>query len=554
MVETVMDILCQDQVIYSELVKADLSIPVQVIAKDLEVPMVNLPCGLLCVNSFRNVIENIVRNVAKHSSPELREYLQHHERVLELILKVSKRSAANDREPDEIWFSVRHKDLGRTSFDHLKKILKREGFLLVDDQLRRGTDRHGILEIVLAAAFVNSIGTDRLSGSRAIKTVIEKDDIKFLVDGQFIGRITFEPNGERLVFELRLRRAFLCAFETEASKRAIMRVASNLWEDAGLETNKPSDDSPIYIISDNEEHDSQFLCCSKRINTNRLVFYSPALWPYVPGNAKQFCDYQYVFSRHLPWKLVIVGKSGLNGAIGGQIEIECVSSLPAEQVPGILYLLHDQEAPTNPDLGTDRWSRTGFVGYKPLSPIRPAVEDALNGDPEAAWDLLELLEPMGWQILIIDERSEPSVLSDSMPRDVMAGVKGSYSVREGWLFQGVDIVPIPPRTEDVSKKWSLEESTRWPLESYDIILVHDGFLRRAAMKHNRERLESIFGDRLKRTAVVHSDGSSFQSVEELGGDLLCQRWSDLEAILRRGSKQELLAQIRSAGPAKTHKH
>jgi hypothetical protein len=542
------DAVVRDIAIFESLIQANL--PGATVSplrpKGSSYELLSIPGGSLGINSIRVILENLIRNAAKHSNDSIRATLT----CIGIGIEVG---AAGPT--DYHRFSIVLNAYDKHSFRSIVKHL-RSAYLL-DRNLVPPSSSYGLLEILLSCMalrdiqpWVAGLGPAKEGGwtfrsnpkerKAAISLRHSKGD-RGRPEPPLLEVSQLGPN--TLEFSLFLRKMGA----GHVSPGVTVHEQLSRYFDRGSQYGA---NAPFVIVgsSDDPIRDDFPFCYP--VQADDLIGMAPeSLLPQLWSLALRS-----VFSAGVRVIVVSAGQGRLTfGTMG--IVIDLVQSLTeAEQIlvdnsMVAAVLVHDYERSDEALLKL--WSinlKKRFIveSWKDSNPIRQCLDRIISSmglQPEGgAADecyLSDYLTSSQISICVIDERCKGLLSGVNVAsRTATTGMPSeSLTFVEGWALQNVFMA-----IDTTGKSTILSEID---FGGFDLIFIHDGFLRSESDFASKVR-KRIFNraPNAKNRVVVHSDSYSFFSARR--GNLLCTTWTELKTVLLSGSKQQLLQVARNA--------
>jgi hypothetical protein len=529
-----------------------------------------LPGGRSAVNAIRNILENLVRNIAKHSSTGIRSRLQQPASGT-LYVRLTCRPT-----PDLLVIEISIDGYDHSSFSSIAE--KMSNVFLVDDsdEISPNSENRGMLEVILSCMALRGLPVELLRGRKSLAYKKTKAGLKVLVPDNFGGRRTALKQNKLLEIEVAsdttlvhrfcIRRAvpILCLVDDDE------QVVSHNEEIARLHDvrdSAPDFKGESFVVLDSARQVSRtsLEALAEHVPIPRISSSEALAGKSTSIEALADLWLQRI-TKHLHWVngceslhtiIVVGGPTSLGERIvcRGNVRIvfvldwEAAGSLKfdnralAESATCCAILTHGMGIPstsreTVKQFGVYRGPT--IEGWKDGNPIRSVIFDVANSSitgHEKGSDvvaLCEFVEAARAQVLIVDERFEK--LFGSKPasrRDTCEGLPPQLTFPQGWALQGVHL----------SMNLDLLQDMDW--HSFDFVLVHDGWWRSSLSGNAPESLSATALQWRRAHVVVHSDGSTFKAARDKG-DLFTLSWSGLYDVLDRGSKVELLRLIQRA--------
>jgi hypothetical protein len=567
----------EDASVYSTLLKVSIPTPVFVDPKNEDL-FLQLPGGRAGFNAVRNILENLVRNVGKHADGPTRDRIIADTR---LKLEISGQSTV---ELVALTFTL--DGYGHSSFEQLSKAFDAGSLYLINGYLPNEVNR-GTLELMLDGLTLRGLPIEWLRTKSRIEIIADpvRECIDVFVhghtnglreDGELLKKQVLRverQDGTRISHTFFLGRGHPILWLTVSYARGVGTPEN--WTSRrlvlGRDTSSSYRSESFVVVSRADELTpafqafktvSPFLRISNREEISQLPNQKEALealWSERISIHGAFPP-KKVGSSHL---LVVTGlepfvDSRIYSSQGAELvrilQVPFLRSFISDQVSAdqvirgsecAAVLSHLKEIPSWALEATKTFgSYSGPLidGYKAGNELRAAVERLQRGQnkPSDRSFLFEYLEACFLKILIIDERFEKlhsNLKAHSRPN--CNGLPDELSFADSWALQGVHLT---------MNLRDIEHFDSEIFQSFDFILVHDGWWRGNLGGNAAQALSQLATPQLQQRVIVHSDGDTFESAKGL---LFCQRWSGLIEILELGTKAQLIQQIQRARRGKS---
>ncbi len=492
-----------DQPILHQLIQNEINATLKItpfIAKGL----VSAPFGSSAVNAVRAVLENVIRNFAKHADLEEREFWQG--RDVPVHLRVEENG-------DRYKLSIIIPDRDKKSFNQLCNKYDPEStseekvpeFWFLNDKLERLSHSQGILENLMNACLLRFVPPIDFVGTDTVQRSCQDSKLEFKIDSELYFSIeSIEVDGiSKLAHVFYLDRQPL--FEGETA---------------------------LFPLIDSRKAPLA-LCLTEAEIVSIEAMDSPFVAALTTARAK---------SDNSVKNILVAGKESKCFTVK-EISV-CYKRKIAEADIEMadMVLCHD----FNPE-SIEKFDRTRANSQVIISGYKIGWREYIeglesSGSSEGSFysSLLYLTTQLKVKILVLDERSQTESLSALDRSDVVAGISGNHEAVKLWKWQEVDIPDVGAGFGGNLTSLKIGQD----INDYDVILAHDGLLRKGANSKLLESMKGALGEEFASKVIIHSSAGQFQFAQQ--DDLYTQDWSLISGALRSGDKAALVQLCRAA--------